>query len=132
LVTDQPPAAQTAARLFEALGVARDRITLEDRSRDTYENAAFTQRLLKPAASDRWLLITSGWHMPRSMGCFRRVGFPVEAWPVDYRTTGRFDPLRWHGSFPDGLRRLDFAAREYAGLFMYYVSGRTNALFPAP
>lgn len=125
------PEAVTAERLLSALGVPRGRITLEDRSRDTYENAVFTKRLLNPKPGERWLLITSAWHMPRAIGCFRKAGFAVEAWPVDYRTSGEFEwvPER---AIPDGLRRIDFIVREYVGLVAYYLSGRTSALFPGP
>jgi uncharacterized SAM-binding protein YcdF (DUF218 family) len=131
LLATEPPEAATMSRLLEALGVAKDRIVIESKSRDTYENAALTRRLINPAAGQRWLLITSGWHMPRAIGCFRKAGFPVEAWPVDYRTSGRFE-LWPNGSVPDGLRRMDFIVREYAGLVMYYLAGRTSALLPAP
>jgi uncharacterized SAM-binding protein YcdF (DUF218 family) len=90
----------------------------------------FTKELVKPAPGQRWLLITSGWHMPRAMGCFRRAGFPVEPWPVDYRTNGRYSV--WPNDRPaDGLREFDSAVREYVGLVMYYLRGRTDALFPA-
>lgn len=129
---DEPPEAETAARLFEALGIARERITLESASRDTYENAAFTAKLIKPAAGQRWLLITSAWHMPRAIGCFRQAGVPVEAWPVDFRTSPRFQPLRLHTALTEGWRRIDFITREYVGLVAYYVAGRISALLPAP
>jgi uncharacterized SAM-binding protein YcdF (DUF218 family) len=121
----------TAGRLLEALGVDKARLTLEGRSRDTYENAVFTKQLVNPAPGERWLLVTSAWHMPRAMGCFRRAGFAVEPWPVDYRTNGRYG--LWPNDRPsDGLREFDAAAREYVGLLMYYLRGRTDALFPAP
>ncbi|MBO0763667.1 MAG: YdcF family protein [Hyphomicrobiaceae bacterium] len=126
------PEAETAARLFEALGVPRERITLEPASRDTYENALFTARILNPKPGERWLLVTSAWHMPRAIGCFRRAGFTIEAWPVDYRTPGRLQPLRFHSSMPEGLRRIDFIAKEYLGLVIYYLAGRTEELLPAP
>ena len=92
----------------------------------------FTTRLIKPAAGQRWLLVTSAWHMPRAIGCFRRVGVPVEPWPVDFRTSPRFQPLRLHTALTEGWRRIDFITREYVGLVAYYMSGRTRALFPAP
>ena len=78
LLTTSSPSPLAMGRLLEALGVARERITLESRSRDTYENAVFTKRLVNPAPGQRWLLVTSGWHMPRAMGCFRKAGFAVE------------------------------------------------------
>jgi uncharacterized SAM-binding protein YcdF (DUF218 family) len=132
LVTSEPPEAETALRLFEALGVARERITLESQSRDTHENARFTARLLAPRPGERWLLVTSAWHMPRAIGCFRKAGFAVEAWPVDYRAPRRLNTTQWNSSIPEGLRRIDFAVREYVGLVMYYLAGRTDALLPGP
>jgi uncharacterized SAM-binding protein YcdF (DUF218 family) len=131
ILTTLSPESVTMGRLLEALGVPKERLTLENRSRDTYENAVFTKRLVNPQPGERWLLITTGWHMPRAMGCFRQAGFAVEAWPVDYRTSGRVD--FWpHNAIPDGLRQMDFIMREYVGLVMYYVRGRTSALYPAP
>jgi uncharacterized SAM-binding protein YcdF (DUF218 family) len=132
LLTHEPPEAQAAGRLLAVLGIEPGRLMLEDKSRDTYENALFTRRLVDPKPGERWLLITSGWHMPRAIGCFRQAGFPVEAWPVDYRTPRRLRLLPLNASIPEGLRRIDFAVREYAGLVMYNLTGRTTALFPAP
>ncbi|KAB2911876.1 MAG: YdcF family protein [Hyphomicrobiaceae bacterium] len=126
------PEAFAAERLFEALGIDKGRLTLESASRDTYENAVLTAAIVKPKPGERWLLVTSAWHMPRAIGCFRRAGFPVEAWPVDYRTGRTFDPWRLHQGIPDGLKRIDFIMREYAGLVGYYLLGRTSALFPVP
>jgi len=131
LLASAPPEAASMGRLLAALGVARERITLETRSRDTYENAVFTKRLVNPGAGERWLLITTAWHMPRAMGCFRQAGFAVEPWPVDYRTSGRIEVWRNSG-IPEGLRQMDFIMREYAGLAMYYLRGRTGALLPSP
>jgi uncharacterized SAM-binding protein YcdF (DUF218 family) len=126
------PEAEPAGRLFAALGIPKDRITLETQSRDTHENALFSARLLRPRPNERWLLVTSAWHMPRAMGCFRRAGFAVEAWPVDYRTPRRLQLVRLHSSIPEGLRRIDLVVREYVGLVAYYAAGRTGALWPAP
>jgi uncharacterized SAM-binding protein YcdF (DUF218 family) len=117
-------------RLLEALGVAKDRITLEARSRDTYENALYTRRLVNPVANERWLLITSAWHMPRAVGCFRKVGFPVEPWPVDYRTGSRV-LAGFHSSIPKGLHQTDIAMKEYLGLLVYYVTGRIPVMLPS-
>jgi uncharacterized SAM-binding protein YcdF (DUF218 family) len=124
--------AELAARLFASFGVARGRITLEDRSRDTLENARFTKELVSPKPGERWLLVTSAHHMPRSVGLFRASGFLVEAFPVDYRTRGAIDLLRPFSPLSDGLRRTDTAMREWVGLVVYWLTGRTGELFPAP
>src|SRR5215831_9247572 len=62
--------------LLDGFGVARSRVALESRSRNTAENAAFTKELVQPKPGERWLLVTSAQHMPRAIGCFRRIGFP--------------------------------------------------------
>jgi uncharacterized SAM-binding protein YcdF (DUF218 family) len=114
-----PSEAQVARQLFESFGIAPDRIVLESRSRTTAENASHTRETVKPAAGARWLLVTSAHHMPRSVGVFRAAGFPVEAYPVDWRTSGGEDLWRPFGSFASGL-------------VVYWLAGRTSEIFPGP
>lgn len=123
---------EIALRLFDSFGIARRRVTVEDRSRDTAENARFSKALIDPRPGELWLLVTSAYHMPRAIGAFRQAGFPVEAYPVDWRTRGAADLLRPFQSLSDGLKRTDTAAREWVGLIAYRLTGRTAALFPGP
>ena len=132
LLGDQPSEAPFALELLQSFGIPRQRIELEGASRNTYENAGFTRALVKPKSGERWLLVTSAHHMPRSIGCFRRAGFAIEAYPVDWRTRGRPDLFRPFGSAAAGLARTDAAAREWIGLFAYWLTGRTAELFPGP
>jgi uncharacterized SAM-binding protein YcdF (DUF218 family) len=132
LMFDQLPEAPFAVKEFEALGVARDRITAEEQSRNTVENAVFSRLVANPKPGERWLLVTSAYHMPRAMAVFRAAGFPVEAYPVDWRTRGPIDLLRLSGSLSEGLARTDTAVHEWVGLVAYRLTGRTNELFPAP
>jgi uncharacterized SAM-binding protein YcdF (DUF218 family) len=118
--------------LFESFGIPRDRIVLERRARNTHENATFTRDLVKPKPSERWLLVTSAHHMPRSVGLFRKAGFPVEAHPVDFRTRGGADLAGPFGSMAAGLARTDAAMHEWAGLVISWLTGRTSELFPGP
>lgn len=124
-----PGAASIVDYLREA-GIANGRLLVEDRSRNTYENALFSKAAAKPKPGERWLLVTSAFHMSRSLGCFRKVGFDVAPWPVDYRTKDAGDLLRPFDSIGKGLRRLDTAAKEWIGLIAYYAADRTSALFP--
>lgn len=125
-----------AAAILGQLGVDRDRLILEANARDTYENAVYLKKEVEADGAlnsgGPWLLITSAYHMPRSVGAFRQAGFDVEPWPVDYRTRGKQDLTRPFGKVSEGLRRLDTATREWVGLFAYWLTGRSNALFPAP
>ncbi|RUU72969.1 YdcF family protein, partial [Mesorhizobium sp. M7A.T.Ca.TU.009.01.3.1] len=81
--------AATAPRLLTALGVAADRLILENKSRNTYENAVFTKELVTPKPGETWLLVTSAFHMPRAKALFDKAGFATVPWPVDYRTSGK-------------------------------------------
>jgi uncharacterized SAM-binding protein YcdF (DUF218 family) len=121
-----------ARRFYASLGIAPERVTIEEESRTTAENALLTRPLADPKPGERWLLITSAFHMPRAVGAFRRVGFMVEAYPVDYRTRGIEDLARPFPSLGEGLRRGDIAMREWVGLLMYRLAGRTDELFPGP
>ncbi len=124
--------ADYAIDLLESLGVARTRVVAERESRNTIENAALSKRLAQPKPGERWLLVTSAYHMPRAVGVFRRAGFPVEAYPVDWRTRGPIDLVLPFESVTAGLRRTDTAVHEWIGLAAYRLAGRTSELFPAP
>jgi uncharacterized SAM-binding protein YcdF (DUF218 family) len=117
--------------LLDNLGVPRERVVLENRSRNTAENAAFSKAIAVPKPGERWLLVTSAAHMPRAIGCFRRVGFVVEAYPVDWRTGAAFD-FALSRRFSAGLRRTDLAVREWFGLVAYWATGRSSELLPGP
>ena len=124
--------APLALALLESLGVAAERIALEDRSRNTIENAIFSKTIAQPKPGQRWLLVTSAYHMPRAVGAFRSAQFPVEPYPVDWRTRGKEDVFRLFATLGDGLRRTDTAVHEWVGLFAYWVSGKSSELFPRP
>ena len=127
---DRPAEAQFLAPLLDSFGIARDRVTLESRSRNTAENAAFTKDIARPKTGERWLLVTSAQHMPRAVGCFRRAGFAVDAYPVAWRT-GRTLSY-WPGlGVGNNLARLDSAVSEWIGLIAYWLTGRTSELLPA-
>ena len=113
-----------AKRFFTRIGIDGARILLEEKSRTTSENAEFTKALLTPAPGERWLLVTSAYHMPRAMGCFRAAGFDVTPWPVDYRTRGPQDLLRFPPRPSEAWRRLDLAAKEWIGLLIYRLLGK--------
>ena len=124
---------EIARRFFDEQGIDPARITYEDRSRNTFENAEFARDLVHPTASQRWLLVTSGFHMPRAMGLFRKAGFNVTAWPADYLTTGR-GPVwaKLNHQSSNGLLLVDTAMREWLGLAAYRLTGKLDSVFPAP
>lgn len=132
LLDDAPGEAAFAVPLFESFGIARSRIEIEDKSLNTTENAVFSKAVAKPNPGERWLLVTSAHHMPRSVGCFRKAGFEVVPFPVDYRTRGAEDLWRGFANAAWGLARTDVAIREWVGLVVYWLTGKTSELFPGP
>jgi uncharacterized SAM-binding protein YcdF (DUF218 family) len=132
LLFDGSAEAAIAVNEFEALGIARNRITAEEQSRNTIENAVFSRLVAQPKPGERWLLVTSAYHMPRAIAAFRAAGFAVQAYPVDWRTRGIMDATRPFASLSEGLGRTDSAIHEWIGLLAYRLSGKTRELLPAP
>jgi len=114
--------ARVLARLSREIGLAPSRLLIDDRSRNTRENAVESKRLLEQShIKGPVLLVTSAMHMPRSVGCFEKVGQPVVPWPVDYQRhgfgLGAFIPK------VDPLARSRSVLHELAGLLAYWVMG---------
>jgi uncharacterized SAM-binding protein YcdF (DUF218 family) len=132
LISDDAREADFASAVFESLGIAKTRLIMERRSRNTQENAEFSKILVAPKAGERWLLVTSAFHMPRSVGLFRKAGFAVEPYPVDWWVGGRGDLWTFSNVAIDGLVRTDIAVREWIGLAAYWATGKIDALLPGP
>ncbi|MCC5966663.1 MAG: YdcF family protein [Natronohydrobacter sp.] len=112
-----------AERFFLGLGVAPERLLIEDRSRNTAENAHLSLALANPDPSETWVLVTSAFHMPRAMRSFEAAGWAgVTPWPVDYRTAAFLDRIGWN--LTRNLQVLNIAIREQVGRLAYRVSGR--------
>src|SRR5882724_2909593 len=122
LVSNDAREADFAGAIFESLGVDKSRLIMERGSRNTQENAEFSKALVKPKEGERWVLVTSAFHMPRSVGLFRKAGFAVEPYPVDWRVGGRADLFSFTNFSVDGLARTDTGLREWMGLVAYRLS----------
>ena len=121
------------AEFYREIGFDGDRMVFEDQSRTTRENAVFSKAVMAPKPGETWVLITSAFHMPRAVGCFRAVGWPVIAYPTDYTTTGRFgwgwSDLRFNPAAALGGLRI--IAHEALGLVAYRLLGWTDAVLPS-
>jgi len=119
-------------QFWKEAGVDKGQVLYEEKSRNTHENAVLTKDLVQPRAGERWLLVTSAAHMPRSVALFRKVGFEVIAYPVGFKSTGS----AWHWYVPrsaqDSLGNVESAVHEYLGLLAYFLTGRIDELFPSP
>jgi uncharacterized SAM-binding protein YcdF (DUF218 family) len=131
IIPGGPTEVDGARQLFSALGLDLARITFEDRARNTIENARNSRALVRPAAGEHWLLVTSAKHEPRAMGVFRHIGWQITAWPIAYKSCHSL--CAWTAmSFLQRLSNLDAAAHEWVGLLTYRLIGWTDAWFPAP
>lgn len=119
------------APFIKDMGLDPDRIIFEDKARNTAENAQITLELAQPKPGENWLLVTSAFHMPRAMGTFRKAGWDIQAYPVDYSTSPSFK-WKFFFNFSAGLIRLSHITHEIVGLFAYKVTGRSQSFFPEP
>ncbi|MEO6013438.1 MAG: YdcF family protein [Devosia sp.] len=132
LAMEQEPEAYAAQRFFTAFGIAADRLVLDDKSRNTEENAQFAKALAGDMSGQNWLLVTSAFHMPRSVGLFRMAEFPVTPWPADYLASGvegwRIKP----DQSTENIAVTNIALREWAGLIGYKLTGKIADWVPGP
>ena len=132
LIANDAREADFAASVFESLGISASRLVMERRSRNTLENVEFSKALAAPKAGERWLLVTSAFHMPRSVGLFRKAQFAVEPYPVDWRVGGRGDLLAFSNTAAEGWGQMDIAVHEWIGLMAYRATGKIDQLLPGP
>ena len=118
-----------ARKLYAEQGLDLSRILFESQSRNTAENAALSKDMVNPAAGEAWVVVTSAFHMPRSVGIFCKIGWPVIPFPVDHRTL-LGHPWRLGGGLLGNLENFSLALKEWIGLAAYYVTGRTTAFVP--
>lgn len=117
--------------LLVDLGVDIKRLKVESNSRNTYENAVLSKRLAQPLAEETWVLITSAFHMPRSVGVFRQVEWDVIPFPVDYHFEENL-AFELSFNFVGGVYVLSRAIHEWLGLLIYWLTDRSAAFFPSP
>lgn len=123
--------ADVAEDLLKKMGSDMGRIQFERKARNTFESGRNAKALAIPDASENWLLVTSALHMPRAMGVFRKAGWSVTAYPVDFKTGGSGRP-RLRFNLAGNGRSTQTAIREWVGLVAYKAFGRTDDWFPAP
>lgn len=121
--------ADVAQFLFETIGPAPERVIYESESRNTFENAVNSKRLVAPNDGETWLLVTSAFHMPRAVGVFRKAGWTVQPYPVDYKSRRR---PQMRVGLSGGLSMLHFATHEWIGMVAYHLLGRMDEVFPGP
>ena len=118
----KPSHATMLARAAESLGIERSRVSFIEQARDTEEEALAVQRLV---GTEPFALVTSAWHMPRTMALFRHAGLTPLPCPADYSArTG--DSWQWSDFLWDvsSLERSTWAVRERIGYLWIWLRGR--------
>ena len=130
LTTQDLKEAPVARQFLEELGFDAARVVFEGESRNTRENALYTKQIMAPRPGEVWLLVTSALHMPRAMGAFAAVDWPIAAYPVDYLTTGA--TVGWRFDLAAAFSVISNGLHEWLGLLYYRWRGWSTALFPGP
>jgi len=112
--------ADLAKGLLLDLGVKEEDLWIESNSRNTWENAKESKIILEEKQTKSILLVTSAFHMKRSLGCFSKMNLQIFAYPTDYRGLSKessaFD--LWVPS-PGFLELSTLALKEWVGIFVY-------------
>jgi uncharacterized SAM-binding protein YcdF (DUF218 family) len=117
--------AAVAQKIARALYGTKLHFILEDKSRNTWENAMFSYRLLAPKTTKPWIVVTSAFHALRTEGVFKRAGFELAIWPTDFRSSydGSF---RLSSNAVDQLGKSELALKEFAGILAYSLMNRMD------
>jgi uncharacterized SAM-binding protein YcdF (DUF218 family) len=117
-----PSEADRARVFFDGMGLPPKQMEYESASRTTYENAVLTAQLPGVDITQRWLLVTSAWHMPRSMATFSKAGWNVTAYPVDFRTASSTPWTQY--SQLEGASNWQLLLHEWLGILAYRLTDR--------
>lgn len=114
--------ARVLARQLVAWGIDPSRLLLEEKARNTHENALYSQHIAAAHAFEKVLVVTSAFHMRRASECYEAVGWNVDTLAVDYRAYGRSASLV---SLPRAttLSESEKTLREFFGLYIYRARG---------
>ncbi len=130
LLTGTPLETHFTKEILQAHHIDMSRVILEKASKNTVDNARLSYETVHPGR-EKWALVTSGFHMPRSVGLFKKAGWNVVPYPVDYHTTGAYDGVGWGGLDRLNTTAYSLAVRQWAGLVNNYLEGLSHEIFPS-
>ena len=131
LLLDQKKSqADVAKQLYIDQGVDTKKIIFEKKSRNTYENAIFTKKIINPKKDSKWILITSAWHMPRAVGVFCKAGWNIIPVAVDHITLPNYE-YHINIDFATHIKELNIAIKEWIGIVAYTLTNKINNATPS-
>lgn len=115
------------AKYLKGYGVNGNRIFIDAKSRNTYENAVETKKILNALKiTEPVLLVTSAFHMRRSMGCYEKAGVKYIAYPVHYlgNATRDYNLEAWLIPSTGAMSTFQTLLREVVGMISYKITGK--------
>jgi uncharacterized SAM-binding protein YcdF (DUF218 family) len=126
---NQPTEAEFARQYFIDSGVPGSRLIIEDKARNTAENIQYSKMLVTPKPDENWVVITTAFHMPRSIGLFCKQNWPVIPYPVDHATNPE-KLFKLNFNLADHVSSLTDASHEWVGLLAYFLTGKIDQILP--
>lgn len=120
-----------AKKFFNLAGLNDKAILYESKSRNTYENVLYSMQMLDPSNAENWVVITSAFHMPRSMGIFTHFGWKVIPYQCDPKTDGRYTFLKTLPNISGNLYLLNVSLKEIIGSIVYYITDKSAFILPS-
>ena len=116
--------AYVAKIFFSNMGIDSNKIYYESKSRNTYENILFSKEIANPKINEKWLLVTSAFHLNRSLGVSEKLEWTFIPYAVDFKKSKKF-LWKFSFNFLSNLSEFQEASHEWVGLFAYYLMGRS-------
>lgn len=125
LLTQQYKESDILKKIILKMNIPEEDIIVENKSKNTRENALFSAEILKKGfQGKKILLITSAYHMRRSLACFKKEGIHADPYSVDERSgKGQYTPDKIIIPDADYLRNWDILIHEWVGYVSYKIAG---------
>ena len=117
-----------AKKFYESLDVNTKNIFFDKKSRNTYENIVFAKKKFNPNINEKWILVTSAFHLKRAISVGEKLGWELIPYATDYKLPKKF---KWKLSFDffNNLGSLQHSSHEWVGIISYYLMGRSSKIF---
>ncbi len=114
-----------ARNFFNINNININQIIFEDTSRNTYENILYSHKLAKALSSEKWLLITSAFHLKRSTYVAKKIGWNLKPYPTDFKVSKKFN-FNFSINFFSNLSSFHLASHEWIGIYYYYFTNKLD------
>ncbi len=116
--------ATSSLELLQKMGIPKSDILVEKQSRNTYENAVFSAKILKEKyPTNKFLLITSAYHERRAMACFKKQELNCDAFAADVKSKTNVAIFNIIAPDSENIALWQITIKEIMGYLAYKVKG---------